>query len=137
MASYNRVVLVGNVTRDVELKYAGTGTALCDLGLAVNERSKVNGEYKDEVSFFDATCFGRTAEVAGEFAHKGSNVLVEGRLKQDTWQDKDGNKRSKVKILVDRLVLLGKKGESNGGQQNAPSSESPGESGESGEDVPW
>lgn len=118
MASFCRVIVAGNVTRDIEIKYTQGGMAIADIGLAVNEKRKVNGEWVDEASFFDVTMFGRTAEIASEYLGKGSNILVEGRLKQETWE-KDGQKRSKVKIVCDRLVMLG--GKSSGERSGQPS----------------
>ena len=93
MASFNRVILLGNLTRDVEVRYLQSGTAVADVGMAVNDRRKgQNGEWIDETTFVDVTLWGRTAEVAGEYLSKGSPLLVEGRLKYDTWE-KDGQKR--------------------------------------------
>ena len=86
MASYNRVVLMGNLTRDVELRYTPSGTAVTDISLAVNERVKRNDQWSDEVHFFDVTLWSRTAEIAGEYLSKGSPVLIEGRLKHDRWE---------------------------------------------------
>ena len=113
MTSYNRVVLVGNVTRDPELRYVGNGTAVTDLGLAVNERVKRNEQWVEEVHFFYVTLWGRTAEVANEYLSKGSSVLIEGRLKQDRWE-KDGQKHSKVQIVGEKMQMLG--GRSDGGE---------------------
>ena len=97
MASFNRVILLGNVTRDPELKYVSTGTAVAEIGLAVNDRRKTaSGEWVDETTFVDVTLWGRTAEVACEYASKGSPILIEGRLKLDTWE-KDGRKNSKLR----------------------------------------
>ncbi len=110
MASFNRVVLVGNITRDVELRRTPQGTAVTDVGLAVNERVKRNEEWIDEVNFFDITLWGRTAEVASEYLAKGSSVLIEGRLKYETWSQEDGTKRSKVKIVGEKMQMLGGKG---------------------------
>lgn len=109
MASYNRVVLLGNLTRDPVLRYLPSGIAVCDLGLAVNDRRKnPNGEWVDEPTFVDITLFDRQAETAGEYLTKGSPVLIEGRLKMDRWQDKnDGQTRTKLKVVGDRLVLVG------------------------------
>jgi single-strand DNA-binding protein len=110
MASYNRVVLLGNVTRDPELRYIQSGTAVTELGLAVNDRRKTpSGEWVEETTFVDVTLWGRTAEVACEYASKGAPVLVEGRLKLDTWE-KDGKKNSKLKVVGERLQLLGSRG---------------------------
>lgn len=106
MASYNRVVLVGNLTRDVELRYTPSGTAVTDIAIAVNERVKRNDQWTDEVHFFDITLWGRTAEVAGEYLSKGSSVLIEGRLKLDRWEQ-DGQKRSKIKIVGEKMQMLG------------------------------
>lgn len=122
MASYNRVVLVGNLTRDVELRYTPSGTAVTDIALAVNERIKRNEQWVDEVHFFDITLWGRTAEVAGEYLSKGSSVLIEGRLKLDRWEQ-DGQKRSKIKIVGEKMQMLSGKGTGAGGgapHQSAP-----------------
>jgi len=108
MASYNRVILVGNLTRDPEIRYTPNGTPVCDLGLAVNERTKgPSGEWTDEPVFVDVTLWERTAEVASEYLTKGSPVLIEGRLKLDTWQGTDGQKRSKLRVVCQRMQMLG------------------------------
>lgn len=108
MASYNRVVLMGNLTRDVELRYITSGTAVADVGLAVNDREKKGTEWVDVVSFFDLTMWGKTAETLEKYCGKGSSILVEGTLKQETWE-KDGQKRSKVKVVVDKMQMVGGK----------------------------
>jgi len=114
MASYNRVILVGNLTRDPEIRYTPNGTPVCDLGLAVNERTKsASGEWVDEPVFVDVTLWERTAEVASEYLSKGSPVLIEGRLKLDSWQGTDGQKRSKLRVVCQRMQMLG--GRSGGG----------------------
>lgn len=120
MASFNRVILVGNVTRDPELRYISSGTAVTDVGLAVNDRRKnASGEWVEETTFVDVTLWGRTAEVAGEYVTKGSPLLIEGRLKLDTWE-KDGKKNSKLRVVCDRMQLLGGRGEGRGrGQRPA------------------
>jgi single-strand DNA-binding protein len=119
MASFNRVILVGNVTRDIELKYTGSGTAVTDLGLAVNDRRKTaTGEWVDETTFIDVTLWGRTAEVASEYLSKGAPVLVEGRLKLDTWET-DGQKRSKLRVVGERMQMLGTR-QSSGARRAAP-----------------
>ena len=112
-SSYNRVILMGNITREIELRYAGDrNTAVTDIGLAVNDRRKNQaGEWIEETTFADVTLWGRTAEVAAEYLAKGSPVLIEGRLKLNTWE-KDGEKRSKLKVVGERLQMLGKKGSS-------------------------
>ncbi len=123
MASFNRVVLVGNLTRDVELRRTPQGTAVTDIGLAVNDRVKRNDEWVDEANFFDITLWGRTAEVASEFLSKGSSVLIEGRLKYETWTQEDGSKRSKVKVVGERMQMLGGRG-GGGGAPSGPHSSS-------------
>ena len=124
MASYNRVVLMGNLTRDVELRYTPSGTAVTDISLAVNERVKRNDQWSDEVHFFDVTLWGRTAEIAGEYLSKGSPVLVEGRLKHDRWEQ-DGQKRSKVKIVGEKMQMLGSKGGGNSSSNSTNQSSAP------------
>ena len=110
MASFNRVILVGNVTRDPELKMLSSGTAVCEIGLAVNERYKnKSGEWVEEPTYVDITLWGRTAEVANQYLSKGSPAMIEGRLKLETWE-KDGQKRSKLKVIGERLQLLGQRG---------------------------
>ena len=110
MASFNKVILVGNVTRDPELRYISSGTAVTDIGLAVNDRRKnAQGEWVEETTFVDVTLWGRTAEVAGEYVSKGSPLLIEGRLKLDQWE-KDGKKNSKLRVVCDRMQLLGSRG---------------------------
>jgi single-strand DNA-binding protein len=117
MASYNRVILVGNLTRDLELRYIPSGTAVTDMGLAVNDRRKTaSGEWVEETTFVDVTLWGRTAEVACEYLNKGSNVLIEGRLRFETWEANDGQKRSKLKVVCDRMQMLGGRGDGEGGR---------------------
>ncbi|TWT33264.1 single-stranded DNA-binding protein [Blastopirellula retiformator] len=114
MASYNRVILVGNLTRDIEVRYIQSGSAVAEIGLAVNDRRKTaSGEWIDETTFVDVTLWGRTAEIAGEYLSKGSPVLVEGRLKLDSWET-DGQKRSKLRVVGEKMQMLG--GRSGGGQ---------------------
>ena len=115
MASFNRVILVGNITRDIDLKYLQSGTAVTEIGLAVNDRRKnQQGEWIDETTFVDITLWGRQAEVASEYLGKGSPVLIEGRLKLDTWET-DGQKRSKLRVVGEKMQMLG--GRSGGGGQ--------------------
>ncbi len=109
MASFNRVILVGSLTKDVELRHIPSGTAVTDISLAVNERVKKNDQWVDEVNYFDVTLWGRTAEVAGMYLSKGSSVLIEGRLKLDRWEQEDGQKRSKIKIVGERMQMLSAK----------------------------
>jgi single-strand DNA-binding protein len=120
MASYNRVVLVGNLARDVELRYIPSGTAVTDIALAVNERVKRNDQWVEEVNFFDVTLWGRTAEIAGEYLSKGSSVLIEGRLKQDKWE-KEGQKHYRLKIIGEKMQMLGSKSGGGTGGGRPPS----------------
>ena len=111
MASFNRVILLGNVTRDLELRYTPSGMAVTDLGMAVNDKRKnAAGEWIEEATFVDVTLWGRTAEVASEYLSKGSPVLIEGRLKLDSWENNDGQKRSKLKVVGEKMQLLGSRG---------------------------
>lgn len=108
-SSFNRVIILGTVTRDIEVKYLQSGMAVCELGLAVNDRRKnQQGEWVEEATFIDCTAWGRTAEVAGEYLGKGKPVLIEGRLKLEQWET-DGQKRSKLKVIVESLQLIGSK----------------------------
>ncbi len=108
MASYNRVILVGNLTQDPELRYISTGTAVTDLRLAVNDRRRnAEGQWVDETTFVDVTLWARQAEVACQYLSKGSSVLIEGRLKLDTWETQDGQKRSKLRVVGERMQMLG------------------------------
>src|SRR5262245_9729630 len=107
MASFNKVILMGNLTRDVEIKYLQSGMAVAEVGLAVNDRRKDNktNQWVDEVTFVDVTFWGRTAEIAGEYLSKGSPVLVEGRLKLDQWET-EGQKRSKLRVVCEKMTLV-------------------------------
>jgi len=101
---------MGNLTRDPELRYIQSGTAVTDLGLAVNDKRKgPNGDWIEETTFVDVTAWARNAEIASEYLTKGSPVLIEGRLKLDTWE-KDGQKHSKLKVVCDQLRLLSTRG---------------------------
>lgn len=111
MASYNRVILMGNITRDIQLRYTPSGTPVTEVGLAVNDRRKNQaGEWVDEVTFVDVTFWGRTAEVAAEYLSKGSPVFIEGRLKLDTWES-EGQKRSRLRVVCDRMQMLSSRGD--------------------------
>ncbi|MCA9082902.1 MAG: single-stranded DNA-binding protein [Planctomycetaceae bacterium] len=117
MASFNRVILLGNVTRDPEVRYTTGGTAVTELGIAVNRywTDKGSNERKEETTFVDVTLWGRTAEVAGEYLAKGRPVLIEGRLQLDQWEDREsGQKRSKLRVVGETLQLLS--GRSEGGE---------------------
>jgi single-strand DNA-binding protein len=115
MANLNKVLLLGNVTRDPEIRYTPKGSAVCDLGVAVNRAYTTDsGEKREEVTFVDVTLWGRTAEVASEYLKKGRPVFVEGRLQMDTWDDKQtGQKRTRLRVVAENMQLLG--GRSQGG----------------------
>jgi single-strand DNA-binding protein len=121
MASFNKVILLGNLTRDPEVRYTPKGTAVADLGLAVNRSyTAENGEKREEVTFVDVTFWGRTAEVAGEYLKKGRPVFVEGRLQLDSWDDKQsGQKRTKLKVIGENMQMLGSPRGAGGGDEEA------------------
>jgi single-strand DNA-binding protein len=108
MASFNKVILAGNLTRDPELRYTPKGTAVAKIGMAVNRTWKSEtGENKEEVTFVDVEAWGRQAEVIGQYLKKGRPVLVEGRLKLDTWEDKNTHQKvSKLKVVLESFSFL-------------------------------
>jgi single-strand DNA-binding protein len=119
VASFNQVTIAGNVTREPEVKYLQSGKAVCELGIAINEKRKdQNGQWIEEAVFVDVTFWERTAEVAGEYLHKGSPVLIGGKLKLDTWE-KDGKKNSKLRILGQVLQMLGAPGGARSGDSTS------------------
>ncbi|GIX49856.1 MAG: single-stranded DNA-binding protein [Limisphaera sp.] len=122
MASFNKVILAGNLTRDPELRYTPKGTAVARLGLAVNRRWRTEtGELKDETTFVDVDAFGKTAETIAQYLKKGRAVLIEGRLRYDTWEDKQtGQKRSKLSVVLESFSFL----DSGRGEGAAPNAES-------------
>jgi len=116
MGSYNRVILLGNLTRDPELRYIPSGTAVTEITLAINDRRKnATGEWVEETTFVDVTLWARTAEVVCEYLSKGSPVFIEGRLKRDTWETPEGEKRSKLRVVGDRMQMIGGRGSGAGG----------------------
>jgi single-strand DNA-binding protein len=117
MASLNRVLLIGNLTRDPEVRYTPKGTAVADIGIAVNRiYSGEDGERKEEATFVDVTLWGRQAEVAQEYLKKGRQVFIEGRLQLDTWDDKQtGQKRSRLRVVAENMQMLGSRADSEGG----------------------
>ena len=124
---YNRVILVGNLSRDVELKYTPSGTAIAQFGIATNRTYKDTntGENKQEVMFIDVKVFGRSAEVANQYLHKGSKALVEGRLVLEQWVDKNGYKRSKHSIVAEKVQFMDAKAQSDGNNYQTPSASKP------------
>jgi single-strand DNA-binding protein len=108
MASFNRVILAGNLTRDPELRYTPKGTAVARLGIACNRKWKSEtGEMKEEVTFVDVDAFGKTAETIGQYLKKGRPILIEGRLRYDSWEDKQsGQKKSKLGVVLENFQFL-------------------------------
>jgi single-strand DNA-binding protein len=120
MANLNKVFLMGNITRDPELKYMPSQTAVCDFGLAVNRTwTGQDGVKKEEVTFVDCSCFGKTAEILSKYKKKGDPLFVEGRLKLDQWEAQDGSKRSKMRVVVENFQFLNR-GQPGGGGYAAP-----------------
>jgi single-strand DNA-binding protein len=109
MASFNKVILLGNLTRDPEVRYTPKGSAVCDLGVAVNRQYTLDsGEKREEVTYVDVVLWSRLAEIAGEYLKKGRPIFIEGRLQLDTWDDKQsGQKRSKLRVIGETMQLLG------------------------------
>jgi single-strand DNA-binding protein len=130
MANFNKVMLMGNLTRDPEVRYTPKGTAVAEIGLAVNRiYSGENNEKREETTFVDVTLWGRTAEVAGEYLKKGRPVFIEGRLQLDSWEDKQsGQKRNKLRVVAEGMQLIGSRGGSGSseGDEAASSSRSSG-----------
>ncbi len=130
MANLNKVMLIGNLTRDPELRYTPKGTAVAELGLAVNRtRKDESGQRIEETTFVDVTLWGSQAEIAQKYLSKGRPVYIEGRLQYDTWDDKTtGQKRSKLRVIGEQMQFLGSPGDRNsgggGGGNNAPQQQS-------------
>lgn len=114
MASYNKVILMGNLTRDPELKYLPSGTAMAKFGIAVNRvwTDRQSGEKKEEVCFVDITAWGRQAETCNEYLQRGRPVFIEGRLNFNSWETEDGQKRSKLDVVAERIQFLGSRQDS-------------------------
>jgi single-strand DNA-binding protein len=121
MASFNKVILLGNLTRDPEVRYTPKGSAVCDLGIAVNRQYTLDtGEKREEVTYVDVVLWARLAEIAGEYLRKGRPVFIEGRLQLDTWDDKQsGQKRSKLRVIGETMQLLGSRPSGAGGPAEA------------------
>lgn len=117
MASLNKVMLIGNLTKDPELKYTPGGAAVCEFTVAVNRRwsDKASGEKKEEVSFFDIVAWNRTAEVAAQYLKKGRSVFVEARAEQQRWKTEDGQNRSRIRFVAESLQFMGGKRDEEGG----------------------
>lgn len=112
---FNKVILVGNLTRDIELRYSQAGLGIAKTAIATSRKFTSNGEKKEEVCFVDITFFARSAEIANQYLRKGSKILVEGRLNFEQWSDQNGQKRSKHSVIVETMQMLDSKGDSQGG----------------------
>src|SRR2546428_6480125 len=117
MASFNKVILLGNLTRDPEVRYTPKGSAVCDLGIAVNRvYTTDSGERREEVTYVDVVLWARLAEIAGEYLKKGRPVFIEGRLQMDSWDDKQtGQKRTRLRVVGETMQLLGSRPSGSGG----------------------
>ncbi|MDQ8186929.1 single-stranded DNA-binding protein [Pelagicoccus sp. SDUM812002] len=151
MANFNKVILLGNLTRDPELRVTPKGTSVCQFGMAVNRVYRSGDETQEETTFVDLEAWGKQAEIISKYVSKGNPLFVEGRLKFDSWESKEGEKRSKLKVIVENMQLMGSRGDNGGSGQSssnyapaqrdsgssAPSSQAPASSGDIEEDVPF
>ena len=144
MPNFNKVYLMGNLTRDPEMRTTPTGTSVCQFGMAVNRiYNNSNGERQEETTFVDIEAWGRQAETISKYVNKGNPLFVEGRLKLDTWENNEGEKRSRMKVVLENLQFISQRGEgggfSNGSVPDArPSSSAPTQKSEDiEEDVPF
>ncbi|MFP4055902.1 MAG: single-stranded DNA-binding protein [Candidatus Brocadiia bacterium] len=146
MPNYNRVILMGNLTRDPELRYTPSGTAVADFGLAMNRRFRANNERREETTFVDVTAWGRTAEIINEYFCKGRPIFLEGRLTLDEWTSQDGQQRRKLKVVLENFQFITPRGQ--GGErrsqrpqrqdaQSAPQENQDSEESEPFDDVPF
>ena len=122
MANFNKVILAGNLTRDPELRYTPKGTAVAKIGLAINRKWRSEtGEMKEETTFVDVDCFGKTAETVGQYLKKGRPILIEGRLRYETWEDKQsGQKRSKLGVVMESFQFIDSNRGDGGGASEVP-----------------
>lgn len=122
----NHVTIAGNLTRDPEVRFLSNEQAVCNFGLAVNRRWKDKaGESKEEVTFIDCEAWGRTAELVAQYLKKGSPAYIEGRLKLDQWEDKDGKKQQKLRVVAESVQFLGSKGDQPAAERPAPNRPTP------------
>lgn len=129
MPSFNKTILMGHITKDPEIRYTPSGTAVANFGLAVNHRYKQNDEIKEDVLFIDIVVFGKQAENCGQYLSKGQGVIIDGRLQQRRWETDDGQKRSKHEVVAQNVTFMPKKAEE-------PPTAGPDE-GDGGSDVPF
>jgi len=120
MPSYNKVLLMGNLTRDVQLKSLPSGQPVAEIGIAINRKFKTkDGQDREEVTYVDCECWGPRAEVINKYFSKGKPIFIEGRLKLDSWEDKDGQKRSKMRVVIDDFQFVEGRGGGSGGGAGA------------------
>ena len=115
MANFNKVILLGNLTRDIEMRHTQSGMALAKFGMAVNRKWSQNGEQKESTCFVDMTAWGRQAEVLAQYVGKGSQLFIEGRLEYSTWESQEGGKRSKLEVVVENFQFVGGGGQRGSG----------------------
>ena len=139
MASLNRVLLMGNLTRDIEVKYTANNNAVANIGLAVNRRYRSGDEYREETTFVDCEAWGKTAETMAKYLSKGRPVFIEGRLKLDEWQDKEGKRCTKMVTVVENFQFIDSRPGGGGGgqQQSAPAAPATPTGGVSPDDIPF
>lgn len=133
MTSFNKVILMGNLTRDPEVRYTPNGIAVASFAIAVNRKYKQGDETKEEVSYIDIVVFGKPAESCGQYINKGDSVLIDGRLQQRRWETEDGQKRNKIEVVAQSVNFMPKRSRSGGGQsqgQPEPTPEAPVDEGE-------
>lgn len=135
-ASYNKVLLMGNLTRNPELRTLAGGSAVCEFGIAMNRRFTVNGQERTETTFVDIVVWGRSAESCARFLTKGSAVFIDGRLQLDQWEDQQGGKRSRLRVVADNVQFIGARREGDEGQYGSSPAQAGGAQGRSGYDQP-
>ena len=136
MSGFNKVILVGNLTRDPELRYTGSGTAVTNFSIAINRRYRQNGEPREETVFVDIVVFQKQAENCAQYLSKGRSVLVEGRLVQRSWTTEDGQKRNKLEVVAQSVQFLGS-GQGKGRRDEPQPEPSPDREPDSGDDIPY
>ncbi len=118
---FNKVILIGNLTRDPEMRYTPQGTSVCSFGIAVNRKYKQGEESKEEVTFINIVVFGKQAESCGQYLNKGSSALIEGRLRENRWETDDGQKRSRHEVIAENVRFMPRKqGASSGAATSEP-----------------
>lgn len=125
MTSFNKVILLGNLTRDPEVRYTPNGTAVASFAIAVNRRYKQGDETRDEVSYIDIVVFGKQAEACGQYINKGDAILVDGRLQQRRWETEDGQKRNKIEVVAQSVNFMPKRSGAGASQAAAQSQSEP------------